>query len=111
VALDLPPPTTASSAQNTETPEIAPPHLEGAKQITPPIIDLEPDEDPPHHDHPNNEGGFISEVQPSQPYFDLTGDNEWEQVSGPWAELVSPVDRNLPAQLFFTTSKPKRSVD
>ena len=91
------------SPQNEKTPEVAPPHLEAETQKTPTFIDLVPE-----NEQSQNDGGFISElpVPMSQPYFDLTGDdNRGAESFVDWAKPWSPGTK------FHTTTMPRRTID
>jgi hypothetical protein len=82
-----------------KTPDLVAPHVDAEPQRTPKYIDLEPD-----YPSSQNEGGFMAEVpppSPSMPYFDLTGDD---------APLASHFVTSA-AVPYFTTTKPKRSID
>ena len=91
------------SPGNDKTPEVATPHLEAETQKTPTYIDTEQG-----NALSQNDGGFISEtpVPMSQPYFDLTGDDD--MGTGSFVDWAKPWS---PGTKFHTTTMPRRSVD
>ena len=93
---------------------VAPP-VNAEPQRTSQFIDLEPD-DPSSQ----NEGVFMAEVPPSQPYFDLTGDEDriapfrdWTSPSSQWESEIGGEGGvgGAGGRAFHTTTKPKRTID
>jgi len=89
-----------------KTPEQAANPSEASPKKTPTLIDLEPE-----IPSATSEGGFIAEVPRSEPYFDLTGDDERIAPFRDWTSPSSQWEFEGGHTQFFTTTRPKRSID